>query len=220
MSDSAVIEYRGNCHCGAFEFTFKAPEIKHAVACNCSICFRNDYIWTRTASSAFTVVKGDDDGTLKSYRFGDRAMPHKMRALADVDLESLELRTHDGAAGGAPYEPPAPVATGTVPDGTTDGALWIYPARSTVTFGGLELLAEYAFGIKKTYHGFCKTCGVAMRERFLPGASEPEGSDGLAINFRTINGLDNCVVPIGKGGENCIPITIGLAQRGVGTSNG
>ncbi|KAJ6551045.1 hypothetical protein DFH09DRAFT_417963 [Mycena vulgaris] len=39
MPESApLIEYRGNCHCGAFKFTFKATELKLAFACDCSIC--------------------------------------------------------------------------------------------------------------------------------------------------------------------------------------
>ncbi|KAJ7455795.1 hypothetical protein FB451DRAFT_1048679, partial [Mycena latifolia] len=71
-----------------------------------------------------------------------------------------------------------------------DGALWIYPPTSTITFQGLDSLAEYAYGNITTYHGFCKTCGVAIRERFLPGAPEPKWSDGTALNIRVINGLD------------------------------
>jgi hypothetical protein len=41
MADSApLVEYYGNCHCGAFKFTFKAPEITQAKTCDCAICFK------------------------------------------------------------------------------------------------------------------------------------------------------------------------------------
>jgi len=32
--------YHGNCHCGAFKFAVKLPEVKDVYACNCSICVR------------------------------------------------------------------------------------------------------------------------------------------------------------------------------------
>jgi hypothetical protein len=32
--------YHGNCHCGAFKFAVKLPEVNDVYACNCSICVR------------------------------------------------------------------------------------------------------------------------------------------------------------------------------------
>lgn len=32
--------YHGNCHCGAFKFSAKIPELKSARTCNCSLCLR------------------------------------------------------------------------------------------------------------------------------------------------------------------------------------
>ncbi|KAJ7461998.1 Mss4-like protein [Mycena latifolia] len=245
MSETAQpIEYRGNCHCGAFKFTFTAPELKQAYACTCSFCSRNGYLWAFPASSEdFVVVKGDEDNTLKTYKFGKHTTAHKfcptcgtsvmarmlnangpsvginIRALMDVDPESLAVATSDGAATEPLYKAPEPVDPGPVPEGTTayagnchcgavrytllspapltkgrarncsicsrDGVLWIYPPTTEVAFKGLDSLAEYTFGGRQTYHGFCKVCGVAIRERF----DVPERLD-TALNVRTMNGLD------------------------------
>ncbi|KAJ7461999.1 Mss4-like protein [Mycena latifolia] len=251
MSETAQpIEYRGNCHCGAFKFMFKAAELKQAFACNCSICSTNGYLWAFPASSEdFAVVKGDEESTLKSYEFGKHTMAHKfcptcgtsvmarmlnpikgpsvginIRALMDVDPESFPVLTSDGAAITPPYQAPEPMDPGPVPEGTTaytghchcgtvaytllsaekitkalacncsicsrDGALWIYPPTSAITFKGLDSLTEYTFRRGIVYHGFCKVCGVAIRERF--------GLD-TALNVRTMDGLDVAALEISMG---------------------
>ncbi|KAF8151892.1 Mss4-like protein [Mycena galopus ATCC 62051] len=145
MSDSApLVEYQGNCHCGAFKFTFKAPQITQAKTCDCTICSKNGYIWGKPDGDSFTVVKGDEDA-LVSYEFGKRAFAHKFcstcgtsvmvrskidsmgkAALINVravqNLDSTQLPPGDvfkGSAYGDAYEPPAPVPTGPVPDGST-----------------------------------------------------------------------------------------------------
>ncbi|KAF8206793.1 Mss4-like protein [Mycena galopus ATCC 62051] len=144
MSDSPLVEYHGNCHCGAFKFTFKAPEITQAKTCDCAICSKNGYIWGQPDGDSFTVVKGDEDA-LVSYEFGKRALAHKFcatcgtsvmvrwkidsmgkAALINIravqNLDSTELPLGDvfkGSAHGDAYEPPAAVPTGPVPDGST-----------------------------------------------------------------------------------------------------
>ncbi|KAJ7301614.1 Mss4-like protein [Mycena albidolilacea] len=255
MSESeTLIEYRGNCHCGAFKYTFKSAELKQAYACNCSICSKNGYVWGFPAKENFTVVKGDVDSTLKSYTFGKHTMAHKfcptcgtsvmartpdgkyginLRALQDLDIESLPVLTSDGAATEPRYEVPEPVAVqhpgdesnvyqgschcGAVgyavlsPEKITtvkccncsicsrDAALWIYPPTTTVTFKGLDSLVEYTFGSRTTYHGFCATCGVAIRERFLPPRSD------TALNIRTMYGLDLAGLEITKEDNKSAP---------------
>lgn len=32
--------YHGNCHCGAFKFAVRLPEVDDVYACNCSICLK------------------------------------------------------------------------------------------------------------------------------------------------------------------------------------
>ncbi|KAJ7130927.1 glutathione-dependent formaldehyde-activating enzyme [Mycena filopes] len=140
----SLVEYRGNCHCGAFKFTFKAPELKQGHACTCSFCFKNGYLWCNPTAD-FTVVKGDEETTLKTYEFGQRTMVHKfcptcgttvlarlhnadgsskmginIRALRDVDLEALEVVTSTKGAAKEPlYQAPEPVGTGPVAEGDT-----------------------------------------------------------------------------------------------------
>ncbi|KAJ7892636.1 Mss4-like protein [Mycena leptocephala] len=142
MSDSPQpIEYRGNCHCGAFRFMFRTPPLEQVFTCNCSICSRNGYMWAFPASEQdLTVVKGDENSTLRSYHFGKGTLAHKfcptcgtsvmsrsidgkcainIRALADVDLYSVTVLASDGAAIEPQYKAPVPVQVEAVPEGST-----------------------------------------------------------------------------------------------------
>ncbi|KAJ6548824.1 Mss4-like protein [Mycena capillaripes] len=253
MSDAPQpIEYRGNCHCGAFKFTFKTPPLKQAPTCNCSICSKIAYIWAFPVTPEnFTIVKGDEDSTLKSYCFGKGTLAHKFCPTCGtsvmcrsaggmsginvhVDLWSLPVVMSDRAGAEPLYKVPAPVEVGDVPEGSTvyngschcgavrytlvspdkitqatdcdcsicsrDGALWTYPPITAVTYEGLDSLTEYTFGIGTTYHGFCKHCGVAIRERFdLPGDTT------TALNVRTINGLDMSALELEKDDGKSLP---------------
>ncbi|KAF7335288.1 GFA domain-containing protein [Mycena sanguinolenta] len=126
-SNPQLVEYRGSCHCGAFKFKLKAPELKEALRCTCSICARNGYLWTYPWPSRenFTVVQGDVNTTLTSYLWGHKMMAHKfcptcgtsvmedkmphstvvgapdfainIRTLEDVDFDSLRVEIFDGA---------------------------------------------------------------------------------------------------------------------------
>jgi len=259
MSDSApLVEYRGNCHCGAFQFTFKAAELKPST-CDCSICSKKGYLWAKPADGSFSVVKGDEN-TLVSYEFGNKILAHKfcptcgtsvmarfhqeihgmtillnVRTVRDIDFASLPVGvTYKGSALGSPYQPPEPVQAGPVPEGSTqyngschcgtvaytllspekitsanecncsicwrDGALWTYPATANVAFRGLESITEYTFAKERTYHGFCKLCGVALYERFV--GKRPNGKDRAlrrALNIRTMHDLDLTTIKIEKG---------------------
>ncbi|KAF7335290.1 GFA domain-containing protein [Mycena sanguinolenta] len=134
-------EYYGNCHCGAFRFKLRVPEIKVGFTCNCSICSKNGYVWTYLQHDQFTVVKGDADTTLNTYLFGKRENAHKfcptcgtsvmevqsvhsmgvnIRALENVDFDSLKVEHQvDGIPMEPPYQVPEPVLTGSVPGGIT-----------------------------------------------------------------------------------------------------
>ena len=69
----ATKTYRASCHCGAFIFEVRAPEITSAAACNCSICTKKGYLWT-IPGEPMTIVKGD--GSLKEYTFGPKRTVH------------------------------------------------------------------------------------------------------------------------------------------------
>ncbi|KAJ7827626.1 Mss4-like protein [Mycena olivaceomarginata] len=141
-----LVEYRGNCHCGAFKFKVKAPELKAAIECTCSICSKNGYLLALPDRDQFTVVEGDENTTLKTYLFGKKMVAHKfcptcgtsvmrarlphstvpgpemainIRTLEDVDFDSLVLNVLDGAILEPPYQVPEAVAAGSVAEGTT-----------------------------------------------------------------------------------------------------
>ena len=80
MADMTVPQelrtYHGKCHCGAFKFRVKIPELKEATECNCSICFKKGYKWVFPAENGFIVDKGE--GALKGYEFGQKATVHKV----------------------------------------------------------------------------------------------------------------------------------------------
>ena len=68
--------YRGNCHCGAYVFEAKLPEITKIKACNCSICYKRADVWAWAAQSNVTWIKGDLK-TMKGYTFGKKQFEHK-----------------------------------------------------------------------------------------------------------------------------------------------
>ncbi|KAJ7250660.1 Mss4-like protein, partial [Mycena rebaudengoi] len=78
-----LVTYRGNCHCGAFEFLVQLPTLERVHGCDCSICSRarlylylNAYLWVRPALNAhFTIEKGES--ALKGYEFGNVKTTHK-----------------------------------------------------------------------------------------------------------------------------------------------
>ncbi|KAF7307586.1 hypothetical protein MIND_00553500 [Mycena indigotica] len=128
--------YLGNCHCGAFKFTFTtADELKHAQACDCSICSRNGYVLVKDGE--FVATKGDLQTTLSSYTFGTRLWEHKfcpkcstsiaiinssesitvvnMRAIENIDLASLSINDYKGSQIEPIYQAPTHPAPAQAP---------------------------------------------------------------------------------------------------------
>ncbi|KAF7302283.1 GFA domain-containing protein [Mycena indigotica] len=133
-----LVEYKANCHCGAFKFSFKAPKITKGSECDCSICSKNGYIWLRPSEGTFNVDKGDENTTLTSYVFGTKKLVHKfcptcgtsvfarfsseadngpgamminVRAVQDLDIWSLQTSdSFKGSELGDAYQPPSHVA--------------------------------------------------------------------------------------------------------------
>ncbi|KND47545.1 MAG: Gfa-like protein [Parcubacteria bacterium C7867-004] len=60
------------------------------------------------------------------------------------------------------------------------------PLDSFTLLSGEDNLTEYRFNTEKIQHLFCSTCGV---ESFGRGAM-PDGSPTVAINVRSIDGID------------------------------
>ncbi|KAJ7249206.1 Mss4-like protein [Mycena haematopus] len=247
-------EYRGNCHCGAFKFTFKSPELKQAFACNCSICSKNGYMWCFPGKEDFKIVKGDENSALKSYQFGKGTMAHKfcptcgtsvmarsldekfainIRALADVDFDSLLVLTSDGAAKEPLYKVPEPVAVDHVAAGTN-----VYHGSCHCGAVGYTLLSPDKITTAKDCN--CSICARDAALWIYPLTTDVtfKGLDSLgeytfghrttyhgfctvcgvsirerfiapriqtALNVRTVNGLDLSALEITKEDNKSIP---------------
>lgn len=77
MSESELIPYRGNCHCGAVVYELKLPEIKKVNQCNCSNCLKKGYLLVYPGAEAeFKILKGED--ALTGYRFHTKNVSHKV----------------------------------------------------------------------------------------------------------------------------------------------
>ncbi|KAJ7125254.1 Mss4-like protein [Mycena epipterygia] len=176
MATPELFTYRGNCHCGAFKFTARLPEIKAVYTCDCSLCSRNPYLWARPELKAqFVVDKGGD--ALKDYEWGDRKMAHKfcptcgtsvmcykynepenetilinVRTLADIDLESLEVETRHGGA----LEP-----TYHAPEHEVDVA----PEPGTVAYHGNCHCGAIAYTLQIPPLSLVKTCNCSICSR-------------------------------------------------------
>ncbi|ROW09624.1 hypothetical protein VMCG_02593 [Cytospora schulzeri] len=154
MSEASLKTYRGNCHCGAFVYEAKLPEIKAFSQCDCSICQKLGYAWLFPGQENFEVAKGSIDD-LTAYTFGKgeyvyrfcpdcgtavmAEMPNNdpamkiginARALQNLDVWSLDIKPYDGKSTPPLYSPP--VYKGPEPIPEKDG---------------------------KTYHGSCH-CGA------------------------------------------------------------
>ncbi|MCJ1228498.1 hypothetical protein MMC12_005159 [Toensbergia leucococca] len=130
-SPSHLHTYHGNCHCGAFKYTVKLPELKQIHICNCSLCVKNGYMWAYPiVSDALVVEKGEN--TLQSYEFAGKGMAHEfcptcgtsvlgrrhnmpegapsvfinVRTISGMDLDALKTKPFDGKAMGSAYQPP------------------------------------------------------------------------------------------------------------------
>ncbi|KAL4747802.1 hypothetical protein BDW72DRAFT_181816 [Aspergillus terricola var. indicus] len=68
---------------------------------------------------------------------------------------------------------------------TKNGYLMIYPKASELKNEHSEdVVREYRFASKQFPHYFCKTCGTSLY------AKGPEGSDMMAVNARTVEGVE------------------------------
>ena len=82
MPTDTLQTYHGSCHCGAFSFNVKLPELKKVDACNCSICSKLAYLWVFPAKDAMVIEKGEEK--LQEYKFGQQKMTFK---VSDLDRD-------------------------------------------------------------------------------------------------------------------------------------
>lgn len=107
MSEETLRTYRGNCHCGAFVFEFKWPEIKAYNECNCSICHKLAFAWLIPGQRDLDIVKGGIDD-LKAYTFGTGSFTYRFcsecgtTVLAELPPKDFGDRTAINVSGGSP----------------------------------------------------------------------------------------------------------------------
>lgn len=73
-----LLTYTGNCHCKAFVYEVRLPEIKSVTECNCSICHKKGYMWIKLSHGAKISMVGGDKNELSSYTFGKEELAHKV----------------------------------------------------------------------------------------------------------------------------------------------
>jgi hypothetical protein len=73
---STIQTYRGSCHCGALQFSFRSEEITTGMRCNCSLCSRRGAVMSSRfyPPEDFDEVVGKE--TLTRYVWGDLMMNH------------------------------------------------------------------------------------------------------------------------------------------------
>jgi hypothetical protein len=68
------MEYRGRCHCGRVRFTFRSPEIKNGVRCNCSLCVRRAAVLSANYIPAADFTPHPDPRDLQVYRWNEKVL--------------------------------------------------------------------------------------------------------------------------------------------------
>lgn len=72
-----MIEYTGSCHCAAVKFKFSSAKITSGLRCNCSMCGRRGALMTPfVLAPGELVVELEEQGLLKTYRFGSGVAAH------------------------------------------------------------------------------------------------------------------------------------------------
>ncbi|KAG6366312.1 hypothetical protein INS49_000489 [Diaporthe citri] len=105
-SEGNLKTYRGNCHCGAFIYEARLPEITSYTECNCSICRKKGYAYLVPEGGQVDVVKGSID-ELTSYAFNTGGFVHRFCPnCGTAVLAQTKTKTIINAIGPA-YEPVA-----------------------------------------------------------------------------------------------------------------
>jgi hypothetical protein len=84
MSETELVTYHGNCHCGAVKFTVTQPKITETSGgtCDCSICTKKGYVWAFPPEGALKFERGEEK--LVSYEFGPKTLAHKVISQPDI----------------------------------------------------------------------------------------------------------------------------------------
>ncbi|KAI5868532.1 glutathione-dependent formaldehyde-activating enzyme [Durotheca rogersii] len=166
--------YRGNCHCAAYIYEVKLPEITSLTECNCSMCYKRGGLWALPKPGNFRFVKGDPE-TLTNYSFAQKSFSHKF--CPNCGIQVLVVGFVEPPKPGEETEPLTGVNVRTFQHGQgvdvwtiektlLDGRSWP-PAYKPPKFTGAEPKAEIEGG--RLYTGSCH-CGavrIALKSKPL-----------------------------------------------------
>ncbi len=73
--------FKGQCHCGALSFQFKASKIE-LIECNCSICKLKGFIHLIVPKDDFTLLTGAE--SIQNYQFNTKIAVHKFCKVCGI----------------------------------------------------------------------------------------------------------------------------------------
>ncbi|HEY4163961.1 MAG TPA: GFA family protein [Dongiaceae bacterium] len=68
------MEYKARCHCGRVRFSFRSPEIKTGVRCDCSLCVRRAAVLSSVYIPAAEFTPHHDARDLTVYLWNDKVL--------------------------------------------------------------------------------------------------------------------------------------------------
>ncbi|MCJ1437089.1 hypothetical protein MMC27_006474 [Xylographa pallens] len=188
MATTPLKTYYGNCHCAAFKFSLKVPEITNGQACNCSICSKKGYLWLYPPNEAFTVERGE--GSLTEYHSANKMFTHKfcptcgtpimaMAVMNGSEMIAINLRTLRDFDVWAldPYPNPNPPM-----NGAAHGPAYVPPK-----YPGPDIRTEAEKGELKLYTGNCHCGAVVLSLKSKPLSEVHVMEDDCSICVRNAN---------------------------------
>lgn len=68
------MEYEGRCHCGRVNFSFRSPEIRTGVRCDCSLCVRRGAVLSSAYIPAADFTPHRDPADLGLYLWNEQVL--------------------------------------------------------------------------------------------------------------------------------------------------
>ncbi|KAK4122268.1 hypothetical protein N657DRAFT_646951 [Parathielavia appendiculata] len=207
--------YRGNCHCAAFVYDAQLREIKTALECSCSICYKKGYLWVLTESVKLDVVKGTYD-TLSQYTVGSlvhRFCPKcatpvmaefaeadgeklalNVRAIQGIDVWELEKQPHDCGAPRGKDDVVPPEHKGPLPDAIDGHKLYTGSCHcGAVTLAFMSKPLDETFD-ERTVECNCSICvrngyrwAYPSKEQVVLFASDPSKIGRYSFSRHVLN---------------------------------
>jgi hypothetical protein len=78
------MEYKASCHCGRVRFSFRSPEIRTGVRCDCSLCIRRGAVLSSTYIPASEFTPHHDPSDVGVYLWNERVLSNYFCKLCGV----------------------------------------------------------------------------------------------------------------------------------------